>query len=458
MMGLRDFFSRRQDSAPSLALPPPAETAINLDGWANPITGLGAFNGAASFDTFVARVTKNYQEADAIYAFSGIMARIITLEPETCFANGFTIEGLEEQDAKALSDHLDGLDVFSKMTQAAIFARQYGGAIVYMVVDDGQDPSMPVNRNAIQRVSNLIVFDSTEVTVASYGDELGSQYYGEPLIYQVASMGKSFRVHASRVLHFDAFQISRRMRISMMGNAGFSPSIIDRLWDSFSAYGSTNGYFRETIKKLTQGVLKLSKINDGSTTGGKASIINRLKLLMQQMSTIGDVVLDKDGEDYATTSRNVTGFSDASNIFVDWVVAESGIPRSMLMLQTAGGIADGNNSGDHRYWSKNCASVQTSKYTPLAKIILQYILLSANAPIKDVKMPFTVQWPPIDVPTEAEEAAVYAQRATGRAADIANGVISPTEARRSRDVVSSYMLDDEPDAPPSPDDGEDTGT
>lgn len=88
MMGLRDFFSRRQDSAPSLALPPPAETAINLDGWANPITGLGAFNGAASFDTFVARVTKNYQEADAIYAFSGIMARIITLEPETCFANG----------------------------------------------------------------------------------------------------------------------------------------------------------------------------------------------------------------------------------------------------------------------------------------------------------------------------------------------------------------------------------
>lgn len=176
------------------------------------------------------------------------------------------------------------------------------------------------------------------------------------------------------------------------------------------------------------------------------------------MSTIGDVVLDKDGEDYATTSRNVTGFSDASNIFVDWVVAESGIPRSMLMLQTAGGIADGNNSGDHHYWSKNCASVQTSKYTPLAKIILQYILLSANAPIKDVKMPFTVQWPPIDVPTEAEEAAVYAQRATGRAADIANGVISPTEARRSRDVVSSYMLDDEPDAPPSPDDGEETGT
>ena len=447
-MRLRDIFSRRVDAAPE---PAPARAMLphaegRLDGFENAITGLGTFNGASNFDTFVARCPKNYQEADAIYCFSGIMSRVITLEPTTCFANGFTIEGLEEQAAQDLANYLDGLDVFSKMSKAAVLARQYGGAVVYMAIDDGLDPKEPVNTNKIKRVSNLIVFSCNEVSVQKYGDDINSQYFGEPMEYQISSTKKTFTAHASRVLHFDAFEISREIRISSMGRQSFSPSIIDRIWDAFSAYGSTNGYFRETIKKLTQGVLKLSRINDSQTTGSKATILNRFRLLMQQMSTIGDVVLDKDGEDYSTTSRNVTGFADASNIFVDWLVAESGIPRSMLMLQTAGGIADGNNGGDHKYWAKHCSSVQETQFTPLAKMLLRYVLASKNAPVNDVPTPFSVEWPPIDNLTESEEATIYAQRATGRASDIASGVISPTEARRSPDVVQTYSLEDESSA------------
>lgn len=453
-MRLLDIFSRRRDSAPTPSAAPalPPASDHRFDAWENQFTGLGTFNGASNFDVFAARYTKHYQEADAIYAFSGIMARIITLEPSTCFANGFGVDGLEENDAQDLANYLDGLDAFSKMTQAAILARQYGGAVVYMAIDDGQDPSMPVSINAIRRVSNLVVFDCNEVSVAKYGTDMDSQHFGEPLEYQISSLGKSFVCHASRVLHFDAFPISRNMRISSLGRPGFSPSIIDRLWDAFSSYGSTNGYFRETIKKLTQGVLKLSKANDSSTTANKASILNRLRILMQQMSTIGDVVLDKEGEDYTTTSRNVTGFAEASKIFVDWLIAESGIPRSMLMLQTAGGLADGSNGGDHRYWTKHCASVQSSQYTPLAKTLLRYIFASATSPVSAPPIPFAVKWPPIENLTEAEEAAIYAQRATGRTSDVLSGVISPVEARRSRDVVSSYMLDDEPAPPPPPDD------
>ena len=448
-MRLRDIFSRRVDAAPEpapvRAMLPHAEG--RLDGFENAITGLGTFNGASNFDTFVARCRhRGQQEANAIYCFSGIMARVITLEPKTCFANGFTIEGLKEQDAKALTSYLDGLDAFSKMSKAAMLARQYGGAIVYMAIEDGLDPKEPVNTKMIQRVSNLIVFSCYEATVQKYGDKLDPQYHGEPLEYQISSLGETFTAHASRVLHFDAFEISRDIRISSMGQPGFSPSIIDRIWDSFSSYGSTNEYFRETIKKLTQGVLKLKGVTDSQSTAAKSTILNRFRLLMQQMSTIGDVVLNSDGEDYSTTSRNVTGFAEASNIFVDWLVAESDIPRSMLMLQTAGGLSDGNNGGDHKYWSKHCSSVQESQFTPLAKMLLRYVLASKNAPVNDVPTPFTVEWPPIDNLTESEEATIYAQRATGRAADVASGVISPTEARRSPDVVQAYSLDDESSA------------
>lgn len=443
-MSILSRIFKRTDQAP---VPRPALPPSNphLDAWANAVTGLGTFNGASNFDVFVGRCTKSYVEADDIYAFSGVMARLITLGPMTCFAKGFCVEKLEPADADALKTTLTNLSAFRKMCNAAILANQYGGAVIYMRIDDGLSPDQPVNMNNIRSVSGLVVFDSTEVSVQEYGTNIDSPYYGEPVRYQISSMGTTFAVHASRILHFDAFPISRQMRIRL---GGFSPSLIDRVWDAFSSYGSTNAYFRETIKKLTQGVLKLNGVAAGSTTANKGSIFNRLRELMKNMSTIGDVILDSAGEDYSTSNRNIQGFADAANIFVDWLVAEGGIPRSMLMLQTQGGLSDGSNDGDHKYWAKSCASDQANRYAPLAEKLLRYIFASKMTPVRDVPHPFYVEWPPIAQMTEKEEAEIYQMMAAGRAADVTSAVISPMEARRSEDVQKIFKLDSE-DAIPS---------
>lgn len=421
----------------------PAQRMVNhfhMDGFIDRNTGLGC-----DPSEFAARQHRSYYQADTVYSFSRIMARIVDTAPNTCFAKGFSVNEISGDDITALESYLTGLDAFRKMADAFRWARLYGGSIVYMTINDGRSSEMPVDINRIDGISQITVFDSTECSVIRIGNAFGTEYFGEPELYQISTDGKYFTAHASRVLHFDGVPISRSARKRHCINNGFSASVVDQVWDSFSAYLKTNGYFSETIKKLTQGVLKLTDLNKSVAGGLVQTIMNRLRTIIQSMSTIGDIVIDKDGEDYSVTNRQVTGFADAAGVFVDWLVAESDMPRSILMGQTSGGMADGNNDGDWKAWAGTCGAMQTIRLDPIAAKLLRYVFACRMCPIADPPNRFTVLWPPILQMSERENAEIYAMRAPGRASDIASGCVSPIEARASDDVIATYHLDSSQD-------------
>jgi phage-related protein (TIGR01555 family) len=373
-------------------------------------------------------------------------------------AKGFTINEISGDDVTALESYLTGIDAYRSLARASQRARQYGGAIVYMQINDGRQSIDPVAIGNIQSVGRLMVFDSTEVQVISFGETIDSEYFGEPEFYRITvQSGGSFEAHASRCLHFDGVPVGRSQKFRTTMNRGFSPSFIDRMWSSFEAYGSTNQYFNKTIEKLTQGVLKLTDLNTAMKGGNANDIGNRLRMIIDSMSTIGDVVIDKD-EAYETTSRNVTGFLDAATVFVDWLVADSGIPRSILMGQTAGGMADGNNDGDWKSLAASCGAMQMDVFEPLVKKLLRYVLASKNSPVDYAPQSFTISWPPILQMSDKERAEIYSLRAPGRASDIMAGVISPIEARKADDVIEAYHLDSQPDIEPEDEDEEEIVT
>jgi phage-related protein (TIGR01555 family) len=404
----------------------------------------------------VGRPQQSRYEADAVYAHSGIIARAIDLPPQTCLAKGFTIGEISGDDVTSLESYLTGIDAYRSLARASQRARQYGGAIVFMQINDGRPANEPVSVSSINSMGRLLVFDTTEVQVISFGETIGSDYFGEPEFYRITvQSGGSFDAHASRCLHFDGVPVGRSQKFRTTTNRGFSPSFVDRMWSSFEAYGSTNQYFNKTIENLTQGVLKLTDLNTAMKGGNAKDIGNRLRMIIDSMSTIGDVVIDKD-ESYEITSRNVTGFLDAATVFVDWLVADSGIPRSILMGQTSGGLSDGNNGGDWDSFATSCGTMQMDVFEPLVKKLLRYVLASKNSPIKDAPQAFTISWPSILQMSEKEKAEIYSLRAPGRASDIMAGVISPIEARKSDDVIDAYHLDSQPEIEPEDEDEEET--
>ena len=411
------------------------------DSWANSQTGLGnGRNARQAYNSFLIRAVKTTPELDNVYQFSALMGRIVAKLPRDSMAAGFTVTELSGDDVTALEDELTRLDALSKIADAGIWSRLYGGAVVYMQLADGLDSADPIDLTRIRRVQQLIVFERQEVQVCKWGEYLGSEYYGRPEQYDIYSMGQTFRVHASRILHFDGIPVSRRMARQYRGD-GFGQSVVDQVWDAFEQYGTTHSYLADAITRITQGVVSLKGLTQSMSTAGGKGLRSRLQALAASMSVLGDIAIDADGEKYEVIQRPVTGFGEAAGVFADRLVAETGIPKSILLGITPGGLNSGGNSGDWQAWSTVVGDWRRSQERNIRRL-LQAIFAQYTSPIETPPRRLTITWPSIMQPTDSELAAVSLQRAQARASDVTAGIVSPMEARASDDVVSTYRTAD----------------
>ena len=449
-MSIIDRLLRRQPQPETLALPPATTNGLtraevdHMDAWANAITGLGTSRDNSACNVFAGRLAMPYQELSAVYEGSRLMARFIDLEPNTCLAKGFAVAELSGDDVTALEDELIELDAFSSVANGIRWARLYGGAIVYMQVNDGRNPIEPVNEAAIVSVSSLTVFDWQELSVANWNETIGSKNYGLPETYRVSTWGKMFEVHWTRVMRFDGINVTRERRRWFQG---FGPSVVAQAWDAFKQYGSTHAYLTGATAKINQGILKLKGLNDALKGSMAAKIGNRLRSLLASLSVIGDIVVDADSEDYVNVNRSMTGFKEAGELAEARLVGEWGVPKSILMGQSPGGLSNGDNAGDWKAWTQYCSGIQTNVLDKQVKRLVSYLFLARNSAVQDVPNRFTIVWPPLLQMSEEQTATIYATRAVGRASDIDSGVISAIEARRSDDVIETYHLDSESDVP-----------
>lgn len=427
---------------------PPAPTPAPVyhdDGWTNAATGLGTSRDRAQCNAFLGRIPRSEQELEAIYKGSRIMARFISLEPDTCMAKGFQVSELSGDDVTAFEAEMLRLKAFRLFADAGRWARLYGGALIFMQINDGRMAREPVDESLIVSVHCLTLFTSREISVSAWNDTIGSENYGMPEIYRISSWGKTFEIHHTRALRFEGIEVDRYALRHGNGNAdGFGGSVVDQVWDSFEQYGSTHAYLNGAVSKINQGVLKLKGLSDGAKGSAFQKIADRLRAILRSMSVIGDIVIDADAESYEVKERSMTGFREAAEVSEAHMIGTMGVPKSLLMVQAPGGLANGDNGGDWTYWSMVCGAAQQSKYESEAKKLTRYVFLSGNSPVIDPPQIFTISWMPIRQMTDKEKAEIYSLRATGRSADILSAVISPIEARKSDDVIESYHLDAEP--------------
>ena len=435
-------FFRRKQPTPQLELPPSREDAAQrLDSWVNTATGLGMRESRSVCTSFVGRRSRSDGELDDIYEFSRLAARIVDLEPDTALAKYFKVTELDDGQQVELEHYLLRLDAYAKIREAHANSRLYGGAVILIRVIDGvNDLLEPLNMSSIASLSSLQVFAGDEVSVASWNCEPASINFGNPETYRISAHGASFDVHYTRVLHFDGTKATRKSKRSS-GHRGFSRSVIDQVWDSFQGYGTTRAYLEEATSRISQGVLKLGGFNDGMKGDSSGRLANKLKMLLKSMSTMGDVVVDKDGDDYTIASRSLTGFQEAAGVQVDALVAETGIPRSILMQQQQAGLSAGDNSGDWKSWSGHISSVQTMYLEPKIKRLLSVVFAARSSPI-DIYGEYTITWHPVQEMTESERATIGLQRAQMRESDIRAGIVSTFEARQTEDVIDTYHIDD----------------
>jgi hypothetical protein len=110
-----------------------------LDGWVNLATNVGTNYGRSAM-SFQAEFRLSDLELDDIYHGDGYAARICDVVPEEALRRGLKPHTNDAGLDTAITSQLDTLGAAAKLQETWIWARVFGGAVLWVGADDGLPP------------------------------------------------------------------------------------------------------------------------------------------------------------------------------------------------------------------------------------------------------------------------------------------------------------------------------
>lgn len=408
---------------------------LRLDVFANADTGLRGRNSKTVCNRWVPTARRDRYTLENMFEDNPMMTRIIGKEPQDAIQPGFTVDGLTEEQQADVQDFLGRREFYESLIEAGTWERLFGGAAIFMELDDGQDPALPVSPTMIREFGKLTVLDRHDIFVAQYNTDLRSGRFLSPSLYQLAE-GSQF-VHPSRLLIFPGIKLTRRR---MRDNQGWGGSVANAVWHKLEQWDTTGDYLAEAVTRHSQGVLKFENLKKSLIEKGGAEVEARIEALGVHMGILGDVALDKN-EEYTVVARGMSGFGEANGVAVDGLVAVTDQPKSILMGLTIGGLNSGGNEGDWETWTSHLAASQKRKYQRQAIKALRYIFAAGNSPLAEQPERITITWGTLFQLSETEIADNTVKYATAANSLILSNVMLPSEARQNEQLTEAFNLD-----------------
>jgi len=411
----------------------PREAAARLDGFSNIMTGIGARN---------SRVNRTVYEPSCpildqvtltdIYRSNGLGRRIVNLIIDDAMR---TFIQADSELLKALSD----IKAKQHITDAATWARLYGGSILVAFVDDGKQLDKPLDYNRINKLVALRSYDRYQVSWLP--DDLSRNvydgFYGEPEIFMVAPIGgEPFRVHRSRVHIFDGERIPNRARVA---NAYWGDSVLQSVYESLRNYGSTMNAAAEIVQDFIQTVLSVNGLQSLVAQGMDECVNDRLKVLDLSKSVAKTVLLDAENETYSKQASSVAGLADLWDRFTESICGTTGIPMSRLVGRSPGGISS-TSKNDLENWDNVVDAWRTDEVAPCINWIVK--ILEAQKQWSG-KRPSSFEWefPSLKVANEHEVAQIKLNNAQVDAIYMDRGAVDPRFMFEKRYQGGSFQAD-----------------
>ncbi len=442
----------RADSRPRPLASGTRRADASLNGrWTNTSTGQGTTLDRHSGTGFVAPACLTMHEIDALMEFQAVARRIVRRESDDAMREGFDLTGFGEQTKAAIHKEADRLGIPAAIKNARAWGRGYGGGAIVMMIDDGRPPWEPVDWTALRKLRAVKAVDRYQLQVTHYDNNPHSPDFGKPAMYQLSLSGTqkgSGRIHASRVVPFIGVELPERV---MIQRGGWGGSYLDLAWGEIRNWCSSNENAAEAITMLSQGVFKSSYLSDAMNAGEMQKAVERMEALHIGLGLLGDIVVDKEKEDYQIHQRTLAGLKDALEALKIALVAATDMPVEILMGQTQGGLNTGENAGPIRAWYDHVAALQPEIYTPALTKILRVMIHAPEGPTQGQTVEgWEVEWPSLWQLTDAEKATIRLQHAQARANDSNLGTITEDEMRQDADFAEWYGIDPGAAAPGKP--------
>ena len=138
----------------------------------NAITGLGTKKDKSEY--FNLRHPRMLAEAEleALY-YDPLCRRVIDIYAESAVTEAPTINISEETEdyegiVKAFTTYLEEIDFYFYVEETLKLQRIYGGAALFLVLDDGLEPSEPVRPDRVRGIADLVPLSRREIVPNDY--------------------------------------------------------------------------------------------------------------------------------------------------------------------------------------------------------------------------------------------------------------------------------------------------
>ena len=364
---------------------------------------------------------------------------VADLIPDWGTARGFDLLKMPGAIAEDLQSVAEDLELDAVLNRAWKFARKDGGGAVVLVVEDGRPSNEPLDLAAVWRVKKLVALDRWELTITKWGAE--GDVVG-PLEFQDQSGAKW---HHTRVVPFYNRELPLRRRPYY---DYWSLGEFDRVYGEFLRDQDVQEALGKLLKEYSYDVLKLNGLRNQSKDEVRKALVG-IGLGIQK---VGKIALDAD-DDYITQTKTLAGLPDSVKLITSRLAMIVRIPASILLFENPGGLNSGANTGDWESLLGQVEADQRKHYVPAVVRVLTCVLASREGPTggRPVVERWRVQPRPLGRLSPQVEAQVRSANAAARAADVSNGIITVEEARRDKDLVAGYGIEETPEllAPPA---------
>ncbi len=446
--------------------------AVNLDGWANVITGLGTGRDKSTGGTLVAAVPNtDYTKFQNLFYTDDLAATaaelparemvrawisVVANDPGTLDDNGrqgspdgeVSTEEVVSLGNKILS-RLEELGAQTAVFESIVWSRVFGGSLLFMEIDDGggDDPdslAQPLNEATIQSFSGLVVYDRFEVRVAKrYGVSVSLTKLGTPEIYEIIPSAQSsgsppVLVHETRFIRFDGVLTNRRR---MRDNDGWSDSIYGRTEHLLRDYGQSWLGIANMIQDFAQAVFKIKGLAAALASDQDDLVMKRVKILDMCRSVARAVPLDADGEEFERKQTPVSGLADLVDRFSIRLAAAFRMPVTLLFGQSPAG-QNATGESDISFFYDQISANQETSLRPKLERLIRLLLLSKDGPTNGVEPEdWSFVFNALFQLTELEQATLRKTQAETDKTYIDSGVLDEDEITFSRFGGDKYSTD-----------------
>ena len=383
----------------------------------------------------------------SIYVGNGLAKRYIDLIVDDMVRQWISIP--EDTDGKVLN-YLKALKAKKEFKNALRTSKLFGGALIFMVIEDNKLPNEPVDIKNIKAIHKLKYFSRKHVTIDSlnYYQDATQANYGDPQFFTVNVNGKFEVFHESRCLVFTGeYYPQDELAINPGYEKYWGLSILQSLHEAFEDYGLALQALFRSLLKANIDVLKIKNLMQLLTSkDGQKQLDARAQIFDLAKSVSTTLLLDND-ESFESVSQVLTGAADIFAKLQETLAGMTGVPSTILFGTSAKGLqADG--SGEMRiYYDKIKSDQEEHLLSQLEKLVglISYAQDSKLSQDVDYSIEFNSLWQNND----EEKVKMRAEQAKTDEIYINTGVVDPNEIRASRFGNGKYSIETvvEGDAP-----------